>query len=230
MLQLIDLTRTFTVGPHATTPIHQLDLQLDPSEWLTVLAPSGSGKTTLFRLITGQLRPSTGDVVLSGERLSRIHDRQLWSFRARRLGVILERENLVSVLTVRENIELPLRVRRIDRRERYRLAVRALDLVQGLDWFHRRASRLNALQAQLVALARAVVTDPDLVLLDEPTGRLDSHATEFFMARMTDVYNALGVTTLLLSHDPRTALAATQVRQLSAGKLIMLSAATDTPP
>ena len=194
-----------------------LSLDVPDGEFVALMGPSGSGKTTLLNLIAGIDRPTSGKVIVSGTDVTALSEGALAKWRSRNVGFIFQFYNLIPVLNARENVELPLHLTGLSGRERRRHAEAALRLVGLEDRLEHYPSQLSGGQQQRVAIAREVVTDPTLVVADEPTGDLDRVAAEDVLVLMERLSRELGKTIILVTHDPKAAERASTVRHLEKG-------------
>jgi putative ABC transport system ATP-binding protein len=219
---IVDLRRVGKTFYRAREPIvvlAELDLQVQQGAFEALMGPSGSGKTTLLNLIAGLDRPSSGDAVVAGARLTRMKDRELARFRARHIGFIFQAYNLIPVLTAQENVELPLLLQRLSGAERKKRAQTALRVV-GLEERTRHfPNQLSGGQEQRVAIARALVNDPTILICDEPTGDLDRKSADEIMALLEKLNREFHKTILMVTHDPQVAERATVIRRLDKGQL-----------
>src|SRR5262249_51531516 len=181
--------------------------------------PSGSGKTTLLNLIAGLDRPSVGEVWIGGSCISSMTEAQLATWRTRNIGFIFQFYHLLPVLTAFENVELPLILLPLSAAQRRERVLTALDLVGLSDRLGHRPGQLSGGQQQRVGIARAIVTDPTLIVADEPTGDLDSRSAEEILNLLCELQKALNKTILLVTHDPRAAERAGRIVHLDKGKL-----------
>jgi putative ABC transport system ATP-binding protein len=184
------------------------------------MGPSGSGKSTLLNLISGLDRPTTGVVEVAGRDLARLSEAELAAFRATHVGFVFQLYNLLPVLTAAENVELPLLLTELSREER-RLHVSTALSVVGLS--HRaghRPPQLSGGEQQRVSIARAIVTDPSIVIADEPTGDLDRRAAQQIMALLEELHRGLEKTIIMVTHDPHAAEQAERIRHLDKGELL----------
>ncbi|MEC7585137.1 MAG: ABC transporter ATP-binding protein, partial [Planctomycetota bacterium] len=181
--------------------------------------PSGSGKTTLLNLIGGLDYPDSGEVLVAGEPLQHLSGSELAQWRADHVGFVFQGFNLLPVLTARENVELPLLLTPLSRRQRRAQAERALELVGLTDRMHHRPSQLSGGQEQRTAIARAVATDPTVILADEPTGDLDRDSADQVLDLLQRLNRELQKTILMVTHDHQAAAYADQVIHLDKGKL-----------
>ena len=182
-----------------------LDLAIPAGGYYALMGPSGSGKTTLLNLIAGIDRPTGGTLEVCGYDLAALDDDELAGWRSAHVGFIFQNYNLVPVLTAYENVELPLLLKPLSRRERREKVLEALDLVGLTDRMENYPRQLSGGQEQRVAVARAIVTDPDLLVADEPTGALDAKNAEEVLGLMARLNEELGKTILMVTHDPKAA-------------------------
>jgi putative ABC transport system ATP-binding protein len=201
--------------------LHGIDLEISKGEFLALMGPSGSGKTTLLNLIAGIDRVSTGDVIVAGEDLSQLSGSQMARWRSQHIGFIFQLYNLMPVLTAFENVELPLMLTKLNRRERRRQVETALSIVGLGDRMDHHPNQLSGGQEQRVAIARAVVSDPTLILADEPTGDLDRQSAKDIMELLYRLHAEFNKTIIMVTHDPRAAEKAKVVRQLDKGELVV---------
>jgi putative ABC transport system ATP-binding protein len=214
----------FRRGSEQIDVLQDLNLEVADGEFLGLMGPSGSGKTTLLNLIAGLDKPSLGDIWIGGQCISRMSEGELARWRTRNIGFIFQFYHLLPVLTAYENVELPLLLLPLSRSERRRQVLNALDLVGLSDRLKHRPGQLSGGQQQRVGIARAIVTDPVLIVADEPTGDLDARSAEEILNLMVELQKGLHKTILLVTHDPRAALRAERVVHLDKGQLV------DTPP
>src|SRR5207248_9756799 len=188
-------------------------------EFVGLMGPSGSGKTTLLNLIAGLDTPSEGTIWVGSEKISSLSEGRLTRWRTRNIGFIFQFYHLLPVLTAYENVELPLLLLPLSAAERKRQVTTALDLVGLSDRMWHRPGQLSGGQQQRVGIARAVVTDPTLIVADEPTGDLDAKSAEEILNLVVELKQVLGQTILLVTHDPRAASRAERVLHLAKGLL-----------
>jgi putative ABC transport system ATP-binding protein len=197
-----------------------LSLTVPSGEYLALMGPSGSGKSTLLNLIAGLDRPTSGEVVVHGQDLAAMSDSTLTRWRSANVGFIFQLYNLIPVLTAQENVELPLLLTHLSRRERRDRARTALRIV-GLEGREDHSPRqLSGGQEQRVAIARAIVTDPYLLVADEPTGDLDRKSAEEILDLMQLLNQEFRKTIVMVTHDPQAARRARRVLHLDKGKLV----------
>jgi putative ABC transport system ATP-binding protein len=225
------LTKTYRKGELTITPLQALDLDVERGEFLALMGPSGSGKTTLLNLIAGIDRPSGGILRISGVNIAELSRSKLADWRARHVGYIFQLYNLVPVLTAYENVELPLLLQKLSRRERHERVAKALELVDIADRHDHFPNQLSGGQEQRVAVARAIVTDPELIVADEPTGDLDRTSAARIMELLTQLCHELGKTLILVTHDPATTQYAHRTLHLEKGRLVeQATIAVDAAP
>lgn len=224
LIECRKLTRSYKKGDLTITPLKDLDLDVDEGEFLALMGPSGSGKTTLLNLIAGIDRPTSGRLVIDGHELSAMSRSQLAAWRSDYVGYIFQLYNLVPTLTAYENVELPLLLHRLSRKQRHAKVALALELVDLADRHDHFPRQLSGGQEQRVAIARAIVTDPKIIVADEPTGDLDSQAAETIMSLLARLNEELGKTLIMVTHDANCAAHAGQTLHLEKGRLVEASA------
>jgi len=214
------LTKEYYRGDNVIRPLDELDLDVEEGKFISLMGPSGSGKTTLLNLIAGIDRPTSGKLYIGGQDIAGLSRSKLASWRSQYIGYIFQLYNLVPVLTAYENIELPLLLQPISRRERHKRVAVALELV-GLEDRHDHYPRqLSGGQEQRVAIARAIVADPKILVADEPTGDLDKQAALAIMELLQQLNRELKKTLIMVTHDPKTALYADLTLHLEKGQLM----------
>jgi putative ABC transport system ATP-binding protein len=197
-----------------------VNLAVTRGEFVALMGPSGSGKSTLLHLIAAMDRPSGGDIQVLGQDLRRLTDSQIARWRNEHIGFVFQSFNLIPVLTALENVELPLKLTRLKKKERLDHAMTALKLVGLEDRVDHLPRQLSGGQEQRVAIARAIVTDPDLILADEPTGNLDAASAQEVLTLLARLNREFNKTVLLVTHDPHAAHFATKVRHLEKAELL----------
>lgn len=200
-----DVAKSYWRGSLEIPVLQGLDLDVPAGGYVALMGPSGSGKTTLLNLIAGIDRPTSGHLRVCGADLGALDDDELAAWRATHVGFIFQNYNLVPVLTAYENVELPLLLTNLSRRERRERVLEALERVNLLDRLDNRPAQLSGGQEQRVAIARAIVTDPDLLVADEPTGALDAKNAEEVLGLLERLNGELGKTIVLVTHDPKAA-------------------------
>jgi putative ABC transport system ATP-binding protein len=197
-----------------------INLAVTRGEFIALMGPSGSGKSTLLHLIAAMDRPSGGDILVLGQDLRSLTDSQVARWRNAHIGFVFQSFNLIPVLTALENVELPLKLTRLKKRERIDHAMTALKLVGLEDRMDHLPRQLSGGQEQRVAIARAIVTDPDLILADEPTGNLDAASAQEVLTLLARLNKEFNKTVLLVTHDPHAAHFATKIRYLEKAELL----------
>jgi putative ABC transport system ATP-binding protein len=197
-----------------------IDLEIAEGDFVALMGPSGSGKTTLLNLIAGIDRPTSGVLRVAGTELDQLSEGELAQWRSRSIGFIFQFYNLIPVLNALENVELPLLLARLSRKERRERAMTALRLVGLEDRSRHFPKQLSGGQEQRVAIARAIVTDPTLLLADEPTGDLDARSAEETLELLETLNREFKKTIVMVTHDPRAAQKARTQRHLEKGVLV----------
>ncbi|HVT44749.1 MAG TPA: ABC transporter ATP-binding protein [Thermoanaerobaculia bacterium] len=200
--------------------LNGLTLEVPAGDFLALMGPSGSGKSTLLNLIAGIDRPTSGRVVVGGKEISTLGESKLASWRARHVGFIFQMYNLIPVLTAYENVELPLLLTRLTRKERRSHVEAALGIVGLGDRMQHYPRQLSGGQEQRVAIARAIVTDPTIIVADEPTGDLDAASAHEILDLLQNLNREFTKTIMMVTHDPRAAERARHVLHLDKGVLI----------
>jgi putative ABC transport system ATP-binding protein len=196
------------------------NIDIARGDFVALMGPSGSGKSTLLHLIAAMDKPTDGEIEVLGANLRQLSDKQIAHWRTEHIGFIFQSFNLIPVLTALENVELPLKLTKLNKRERMEHAQTALKLVGLGERMGHLPKQLSGGQEQRVAIARAIVTDPDLILADEPTGNLDAAAAEDVLTMLSRLNREFGKTIVLVTHDPHAARFAKTVRHLEKGKLL----------
>jgi putative ABC transport system ATP-binding protein len=219
----------FRRGSERLDVLNDLTLEVPEGEFLALMGPSGSGKTTLLNLIAGLDQPSAGEVWVGDQRISGMSESQLARWRTRHLGFVFQFYHLLPVLTAYENVELPLLLLPLSAAQRRQQVLTVLELVGLADRMKHRPGQLSGGQQQRVGIARAVVTDPTLIVADEPTGDLDAGSAEEILNLLSELCRSLHKTVLVVTHDARAAVRADRVLHLDKGQLIERAAAGPSP-
>jgi len=203
LISLRDVSRVYRRGADDVHALEHVSLTIEGGLFVALMGPSGSGKSTLLNLLSGIDRPSGGDVVVAGKRLNDLTEDELARWRSRHVGLIFQFYNLIPVLSALENVELPLLLTSLDRRERLQRARTALDVVGLAARARHVPAELSGGEQQRVAIARAIVTDPDLIIADEPTGDLDAKNADEILRMLLELSHELQKTVVMVTHDPR---------------------------
>jgi putative ABC transport system ATP-binding protein len=215
-----NLSKEFVRDEFHVIALKEVSLQIHKGEFVTVMGPSGSGKSTLLHLIAAMDKPSSGSIRVLGQDLREMSDRAVARWRNENVGFVFQYFNLIPVLTALENVELPLKLTRLKKAERMEHAVTSLKLVGLSDRIHHFPRQLSGGQEQRVAMARAIVTDPALILADEPTGNLDAASAQEVLTLLSKLNRDFGKTVVLVTHDPHAAQFASKVYHLEKGELV----------
>jgi putative ABC transport system ATP-binding protein len=199
--------------------LRNITLSVAEGDFVAFMGPSGSGKTTLLNLIAGIDKPTEGKILVAGVDVTELSETELAAWRSRTVGFIFQLYNLIPVLTAVENVELPLILTPLSKRERRAHAEAALRVVGLMERMHHYPRQLSGGQEQRVAIARAIATDPAILVADEPTGDLDKISAEEVLELMDRLNRELGKTILMVTHDPRAADKAHLIRNLDKGEL-----------
>jgi putative ABC transport system ATP-binding protein len=214
-----ELSKVYRVGELTINAVNGLSLEIEKGEFLSVVGPSGSGKTTLLHLLGCLDVPTAGKVIIDGEETAKLSSAALAEIRMHKVGFVFQELNLLPILSATENIELPLRYLKVKKAERRRRALAALDRVGLTDRANNRATQLSGGEQQRVAIARSLVTEPALVLADEPTGELDTENTVRFMDLVSRLNKETGQTFVIVTHDPMVAERTKRIVTLRDGKI-----------
>jgi putative ABC transport system ATP-binding protein len=220
IVRVRNLFKSFTRGSEEIRVLQNLSLDVAQGEFLTLMGPSGSGKTTLLNLIAGLDQPTEGEIWVGEDLISAMSESQLARWRTRNVGFIFQFYYLLPVLTAYENVELPLLLLPLTKEQRRKQVTTALDLVGLSDRLTHRPGQLSGGQQQRVGIARAMVTDPTLIVADEPTGDLDSKSANEILNLMEILRTQLGKTIIMVTHDPHAAERAQRILHLEKGKLV----------
>ncbi len=230
IVQIEGLHKSFSRGSEKIDVLIDLTLDVPEGEFLALMGPSGSGKTTLLNLIAGLDSPTSGTLIVGDQEISRMSETQLARWRTRHVGFVFQFYHLLPVLTAYENVELPLLLLPLSAAERKRQVLTALDLVGLSNRLSHRPGQLSGGQQQRVGIARAIVTDPTLIVADEPTGDLDSKSAEEILDLLVELKKGLNKTILMVTHDPRAAARAERVLHLEKGRLVRETSLYDLHP
>ena len=220
VIQTRDLTKEFVRDEFHVVALKDANIEIHKGEFVALMGPSGSGKSTLLHLIAAMDRATDGEILVLGENLRALSDREIAHWRNIHIGFVFQSFNLIPVLTAIENVELPLKLTSLKKKERMEHAETALKLVGLGDRLTHVPKQLSGGQEQRVAIARAIVTDPDLILADEPTGNLDATSATDILNLLSRLNKEFGKTIVMVTHDPHAARFATKIRHLEKGELL----------
>jgi len=220
LVSVKDVVKRYRRGREFVEVLHHLDLEIAAGEFLPLMGPSGSGKTTLLNLIGGLDLPTSGEVVVGGERIDRMSAGQLARWRARHVGFVFQFYNLMPTLSAAANVELPLLLTSLSGSQRKANVAAALELVGLSDRARHKPNELSGGQQQRVAIARAIVADPTLLVCDEPTGDLDRENAEEILSLLQQLNREQGKTVIMVTHDPKAAEFASRIVSLDKGSLV----------
>jgi putative ABC transport system ATP-binding protein len=220
VVEISHLHKSYRRGSQVLPVLQDISLTIRAGEFLALMGPSGSGKTTLLNLIAGLDRPDSGRLTVHGIDLPSLTESQLADWRAANVGFVFQFYHLIPVLTAFENVELPLLLTRLARRERRDHVDLVLELVGLSDRQHHYPAQLSGGQQQRVAIARALVTDPTLIAADEPTGDLDRQSATEVMDLLSRLNGEFHKTIIIVTHDPEAAGHASHIRKLIKGQLL----------
>ena len=220
LVEISNLSKGYTRGGQAVPVLDNITLNIKRGEFIALMGPSGSGKSTLLNLIAGIDKPDSGVLKIDGEDITLLTEGQLADWRAANIGFIFQFYNLMPVLTAFENVELPLLLTNLSKRERRERVEMTLGLVGLSDRTEHYPNELSGGQQQRVAIARAIVTDPTVLVCDEPTGDLDKQSANDVLAMLKQLNTEMGKTIIMVTHDAHAAEAAKRMVHLEKGELI----------
>jgi putative ABC transport system ATP-binding protein len=220
LLSFKNVSKHYTRGKEGVAVLEHFNLEIDAGEFVAIMGPSGSGKTTLLNLIGGLDRPSSGQVTVAGERIDQLSGSGLSRWRARHVGFIFQFYNLMPTLSAERNVELPLLLTSLSGAERRRKVAAALELVGLADRAKHKPGELSGGQQQRIAIARALIADPTILICDEPTGDLDRHTAEEILRLLQTLNRQYGKTIIMVTHDPKAASYASRQLQVDKGQLV----------
>jgi putative ABC transport system ATP-binding protein len=219
IVEIKNLFKSYRRGNQILPVLKDINLDIDEGEFLALMGPSGSGKTTLLNLIAGIDRADSGTIIVGGIEITSLSETELAGWRAYNVGFIFQFYNLIPVLTAYENVELPLLLTSLSKKERHEHVEIALRLVNLEDRMDHYPGQLSGGQQQRVAIARAIITDPTILVADEPTGDLDRDSAVEILGLMERLVHELGKTIIMVTHDPRAAKMAHIIMHLDKGVL-----------
>ncbi len=220
LIAIRNLSKYYTRGDQVIPVLVDINLDVPSGAYIALMGPSGSGKSTLLNLIAGIDKPSAGEIKVAGVDIAQLSEGELAGWRAEHVGFIFQFYNLMPVLTAFQNVELPLQLTSLSRRERRERVETALALVGLNDRMEHYPNELSGGQEQRVAIARAIITDPTLIVAEEPTGDLDRTTGEEILVLLERLNSELGKTIVMVTHDPKAASHARRIMHLEKGVLI----------
>ena len=225
LIEIRDLSKVYLRGKQNVEVLHHVDIDIDEGDFLALMGPSGSGKTTLLNMIGGLDAPSSGSISVGGQRIDQLGSGALAKWRAAKVGFVFQFYNLMPMLSAQRNVELPLLLTKLSASERKKRAAIALELVGLSDRASHKPSELSGGQQQRVSIARAIVSDPALLVCDEPTGDLDRQSAQDVLSLLRALNRDHGKTVVMVTHDPKAAEYANHTLHLDKGSLVQLAAA-----
>ncbi|HEX6925438.1 MAG TPA: ABC transporter ATP-binding protein [Longimicrobiaceae bacterium] len=229
LVEVRQVSKTYRRDTVVVPVLENLDLTIAEGEFLALMGPSGSGKSTLLNLLAGLDVPTSGSIIVAGEDITRLKPKQLAAWRARHVGFIFQLYNLIPVLTALQNVELPLLLTPLNRKQRKEQAQRALRIVGLEERMNHYPRQLSGGQEQRVGIARAIATDPTLILADEPTGDLDARSAAEILDLLERLNAEFKKTIVMVTHDPQAAKRAGRTLHLEKGALLEAAGESETP-
>ena len=220
LVEIRDVRKVYKRDEFDVPVLNGITLDVPRGDFLALMGPSGSGKTTLLNLIAGIDRPTSGRIIVDGKEISRFSETALASWRARHVGFIFQLYNLIPVLNAFENVELPLLLTKLSKKERREHVTAALNIVGLSDRIFHYPRQLSGGQERRVAIARAVVTDPSILVADEPTGDLDARNAQETLDLLQRLNEEFDKTIMMVTHDPKAAQHARRTMHLEKGLLV----------
>jgi len=220
LVEIREVYKSFARDAEKVEVFTGLTMDIEKGSFTALMGPSGSGKSTLLNLVAGLDKPTSGRITVAGEVVSAMSAAQLANWRAEHVGFVFQSFNLLPVLTAYQNVELPLLLTRLSKKERddrIKLALEVVGLSDRMDHYPR---QLSGGQEQRVSIARAIVADPTLVLLDEPTGQLDAKSSQEVLGLLGRLNDEFGKTILIVTHDPQAAARAKKTLHLEKGEFV----------
>jgi putative ABC transport system ATP-binding protein len=224
VIRLNNVVKTYIRGRQKLEVLHGLSLEIGQGEFVSIMGPSGSGKTSLLNVIAALDTPTSGELVVAGERIDKLSSARRAAWRARNIGFVFQFYNLLPVLSARRNVEVPLLLTRLTTAQRRERVAVALQLVGLADRSEHKPGELSGGQQQRVAIARALVADPSIFVCDEPTGDLDRQSAEGILQLLQMLNRDRGKTVIMVTHDPLAANHATRQVYLDKGLLVVTAA------
>ena len=220
VIETRELSKEYIRDEFHVVALKNVNMTVTRGEFVALMGPSGSGKSTLLHLAAAMDRPTDGEILVLGQDLRALSERAIARWRNEHIGFVFQSFNLIPVLTAIENVELPLKLTNLKKKDRLEHAATALNLVGLADRMHHLPRQLSGGQEQRVAIARAIVTDPDLLLADEPTGNLDAASAQEVLHLLSRLNKEFQKTIMMVTHDPNAATFASKLHHLEKGELL----------
>lgn len=219
MIELAGITKTYELGGEKIYALNSVNLKIDKGDFIAIVGPSGSGKSTLANIVGGLDRPDSGEVLVDGADITKVHDNDLSRYRNQKIGFIFQSFNLQPTLTALENVMIPLIFAQVGTAERKQRAEECLKAVGLSDRLKHRPNQLSGGQRQRVCIARALATNPEIIIADEPTGNLDSKKGQEIVDLLKALNKQAGITLIIITHDQSVAKEAKKIITIKDGKL-----------
>lgn len=203
VVSLIDVVKTYIMGDNEVHALCGVSFDIDQGEFVSIMGPSGSGKSTCMNMIGCLDRPTSGIVKINGRETAKMNEKELSVLRSQTIGFVFQQYHLISSMNVIENVMLPLKYQKVEKRLRYERAQEVLEAVGLVERIHHKPNELSGGQKQRVAIARAMITKPKILLADEPTGALDSETGKQVMEMFRKINGEQNTTVIIVTHDPR---------------------------
>jgi putative ABC transport system ATP-binding protein len=226
VLVVKDLVKTYQMGTLQVNALNGVNMEVYPGEFIAIMGASGSGKTTLLNVIGGLDAVTSGSIEIEGKNIARMNDHDLTKIRRSRMGFIFQSYNLMPVLNAAENVELPLKINNVSRKERNDRVKKVMDMVGLTDRMHNKPNQLSGGQQQRVSIARALAIDPAIILADEPTGALDSNTGNSIIQLLQSLNVNMGKTIIMVTHDRKIAQHTQKIFHMSDGKIVQIEQVT----
>ena len=220
VIEISDVWKLHKLGDEVVKALIAVDLQVMPGEFVCLMGPSGSGKSTLLNMIGGLDRPTKGSIIVAGRDTGKLTESQFAALRHDTVGFIFQSYNLIPFLSAVENVELPLKFEPYDRKSLRKRATELLELVGLSHRIHHQPTKMSGGEQQRTAIARSLISNPTLVLADEPTANLDHRTGETVVRMLRDLCSTLGVTVVASTHDPTVADEASRVVRMKDGQIV----------
>lgn len=220
VVEAIDVHKTYRLGRIEIHALKGVNLKVKRGEFISIMGPSGSGKTTLLNLIGTLDKPTKGKIIIDGQDVTKLSDKELTKMRRRKIGFVFQFHNLIPVLTAFENVELPMIIAGIPKEERTKRVKHLLKLVGLEDRMNHRPSELSGGEQQRVAIARALANRPSIILADEPTGELDTENSEIVMKIFREAVEEENTTTIVVTHNPLVSRLTDKIYYLRDGQIV----------